>query len=146
MLSDINFKDLKLEASFKNVKMSEYSTSSLEMFSSKEYGSVSTRTHDESSEKPFLFHLDTVNKGQVFSNKKVCSMNVCRHISASALLAHWDRMGVVDAEEVLADLGVGNMAEGIAVEQLDTWCREQVMLGIEMIRWVIYALSVCFNR
>ena len=71
MLSDINFKDLKLEASFKNVKMSEYSTSSLVMFSSKEYGSVSTRTHDESSEKPFLFTLDPGNTGQVFSTKKV---------------------------------------------------------------------------
>ena len=73
MLSDITyFKDLKLEASFKNVKMATFSTSSLEMYpsNSKEYGSVSTRTHDESSEKPFLFNLDTGNKGQVFSNKK----------------------------------------------------------------------------
>ena len=73
-------------------------------------------------------------KGKYFQIKKVYSMNDCRHISASALLAHWDRMGVVDAEEVLADLGVRDMEEGNIVEQLDTWCREQLMLGVEMIR------------
>ena len=61
-------------------------------------------------------------------------MLVLRHISPSALMAYWDRMGVVDAEEVLADLGVRDMEEGIMVELLDTWCREQVMLGLEMIR------------
>ena len=72
MLSDITyFKDLKLEASFKNVKIATFQRSSLEMFpsNSKEYGSVTSRTHDESSEKPFLFHLATENNGQVFSQK-----------------------------------------------------------------------------
>ena len=62
-------------------------------------------------------------------------MLVCSHISPSALLDYWERVGVVDVEEVFEDLGVRNMEEGIMVEQLDTWCREQVMLGIEMIRY-----------
>ena len=55
-------------------------------------------------------------------------------VSPSTLLAYLDRLGVVDAEEVLADLGVRDMEEGIIVEQLDTWCREQLMLGVDMIR------------
>jgi hypothetical protein len=56
-------------------------------------------------------------------------------ISPSALLSYWDSLGVRNVEEVLEDLGVRDLEENIELKQIDSWINEQIMQGIEVIRY-----------
>ena len=55
-------------------------------------------------------------------------------------------------EEVLEDLGVRDLEENIEVKQIDSWINEQIMQGIEVIRydvisffwkWINLKTSMC---
>ena len=56
-------------------------------------------------------------------------------ISPSALLSYLDSLGVRNAEEVLEDLGVRDLEENIALKQIDSWVNDQIMQGIEVVRY-----------
>jgi len=57
------------------------------------------------------------------------------NISAQELLTYWERLGMSNAEEVLTDLGVKDMEEMIQKEKVDTFIREQIIQGIDIIRF-----------
>ena len=66
-------------------------------------------------------------------------------ISLSALLYYWDSLGVRNVEEVLEDLGVRDLEENIELKQIDSWITDQIMQGIEVIRYVAIEMDQFLN-